>query len=198
MSWASIIQKGLSANSKTLSRGGITSVPNCENRSEMANFPDYGSDYIHNRVRYRSVCKRSISESNDFQQVKRFLIKFRGHNQNANSINKHSLDRILEDVQLLLNRPREYPPQASKPVSEHTNRYFEAPAANHLFVGREALLEKVSTAFVASDSSTQSEHESEQPPTTRARLQQRFVIYGLSGSGKTEFCIKFCHRNQRQ
>ena len=139
---------------------------------------------------------------------------------------ENSLERLLEEFQLLaidLMSQRDYPLQARKPVLELKNKYFEAPAAKNLFVGREALLEQVSTAFIANPfqsgnhlahdprtpsssintlgtqaPSSQSEHESRQHPATGARLQQRFVIYGLSGSGKTEFCLKFCERNQRQ
>ena len=119
----------------------------------MANSSAYGSNSIHAISRYSCARKRSISESNDFQQVKHFRLNVRWHNQTSNTIAQNSLDRLLEEIQLLaidLNRRRDYPPQACKPVLEHTNKYFEAPAATNLFVGREALLEKVSTAFAAS------------------------------------------------
>ncbi|KAI9148372.1 Kinesin light chain 1 [Paramyrothecium foliicola] len=64
--------------------------------------------------------------------------------------------------------------------SASTNHYFDIPqSVRSIYTGREALLEELRQLFVPSQG------------TTRQQSQKRFVIYGLGGSGKTQFCCKF-------
>lgn len=64
------------------------------------------------------------------------------------------------------------------------NEYFETPqSVTSLFTGREDLLDDLSRTFIQSGS-------------PRAEAQRRFVIYGLGGAGKTQFCCKFAEENR--
>ncbi|MCJ1392481.1 hypothetical protein MMC18_005348 [Xylographa bjoerkii] len=60
------------------------------------------------------------------------------------------------------------------------NRHFEIPhSVSSLYTGREAQLEELKRTFLAPE------------PATGGQVQKRFVIYGIGGAGKTEFCCKF-------
>ena len=65
------------------------------------------------------------------------------------------------------------------------NKHFDTPqSVSSIFTGREALLDDLRTFLV-------------QPPGSAHRQQQRrFVIQGLGGSGKTQFCCKFADDNR--
>jgi hypothetical protein len=70
-----------------------------------------------------------------------------------------------------------------------SNQYFDIPqSVSSMFTGREALLSNLGNLF---------DHE---PSATIASLpyQKRFVIYGLGGSGKTQFCCKFAQDNRHR
>ena len=112
--------------------------------------------------------------------------------------------------------------QAAAPESQFSNKHFQAPTASPFFTGREALLNQVEHAFglvsypsanfaaetsksldnlvpsspplIASDAVAPSHH----PSFGQGKTQKRYIIYGLGGSGKTEFCRKFAERNQRR
>lgn len=65
------------------------------------------------------------------------------------------------------------------------NRYFEVPqSACSIFTGRRSELDKVEELLL--------------PPKfiSQPRLQKRFVIFGLGGSGKTELCRKFAQEKR--
>lgn len=65
------------------------------------------------------------------------------------------------------------------------NRHFDLPhAVSSIFTGRGKLLKDLKETF---DTSKLDDN----------RIQKRFVIYGLSGSGKTEFCCKFAQDNRQ-
>ncbi|KHN98862.1 tetratricopeptide repeat domain-containing protein [Metarhizium album ARSEF 1941] len=64
------------------------------------------------------------------------------------------------------------------------NEYFETPqSVTSLFTGRQNLLDDLSGTFIQSGAA-------------KAETQRRFVIYGLGGAGKTQFCCKFAEENR--
>ena len=111
-------------------------------------------------------------------------------------------------------------PQAATPEPELSNKHFQAPTASPLFTGMRALLDQVEDAFgLVSYSFADSAYGTSKsldslvphrspsiastavastnlPPSGYEMMQKRFVIFGLGGSGKTEFCRKFAERNQ--
>ncbi|KAI9892831.1 MAG: hypothetical protein M1814_000990 [Vezdaea aestivalis] len=61
------------------------------------------------------------------------------------------------------------------------NKHFLVPrAVSSIYTGRESLLRKLKNSLSQADPST----------------QRRFVVYGMGGSGKTEFCCKFAQDNR--
>ncbi|RDW71577.1 hypothetical protein BP6252_08140 [Coleophoma cylindrospora] len=67
------------------------------------------------------------------------------------------------------------------------NKHFYIPQTiSSIFTGREQLLERLQTYFDVFGESTN--------PTC---IQKRFVVYGLGGSGKTQFCCKFAQHNRQ-
>ncbi|KAL8818043.1 MAG: hypothetical protein Q9223_003247 [Gallowayella weberi] len=67
------------------------------------------------------------------------------------------------------------------------NKHFSIPrAVSSMFTGRASLLDDLRSYIF--DSST---------PLGKDHTQKRFVIYGLGGSGKTEFCCKFAQDNRQ-
>jgi archaellum component FlaC len=68
---------------------------------------------------------------------------------------------------------------------ESTNQHFDTPqSVRTIFTGREAQLEDLKQLLVTSNG------------LNRHQFQKRFVIYGLGGSGKTQFCCKFAEENR--
>ncbi|CZR65421.1 uncharacterized protein PAC_15321 [Phialocephala subalpina] len=68
------------------------------------------------------------------------------------------------------------------------NKHFYVPqAVSSIFTGREKLLVDLEGYFGISDE-----------PTTPTTADKRFVIYGLGGSGKTQFCCKFAQKNRQK
>ncbi|KAF2096847.1 tetratricopeptide repeat domain-containing protein [Rhizodiscina lignyota] len=66
------------------------------------------------------------------------------------------------------------------------NRHFDIPqSVSSVFTGRTSLLEDLQKAFDVSEASKESD-----------AVQKRFIIYGLGGSGKTQFCCKFAQVNR--
>jgi signal recognition particle GTPase len=63
--------------------------------------------------------------------------------------------------------------------------HFDIPhAVNSLFTGRDAYLQDLKKSL-------------DDAITTNTSAQKRFVVYGLGGSGKTEFCCKFAQDNRQ-
>ncbi|KAI0114262.1 hypothetical protein F4776DRAFT_656662 [Hypoxylon sp. NC0597] len=70
-------------------------------------------------------------------------------------------------------------------TSVSTNHHFDIPqSVSSIFTGRENRLQELREILIS------------QQTTLRDRVQQRFVIYGLAGSGKTQFCCKFAQDNR--
>lgn len=67
------------------------------------------------------------------------------------------------------------------------NMHFDIPqAVSSIFTGREAQLDELGRTFFTPSSPVQN------------RNQKRFVIYGVAGSGKTQFCCKFAQDYRKQ
>ncbi|KAI9713724.1 MAG: hypothetical protein M1812_006562 [Candelaria pacifica] len=79
-------------------------------------------------------------------------------------------------------------PNAAAVASQfQLNKHFQLPrAVSSIFTGRDDLLTDLKRLIFDASSSVDSKH-----------IQKRFVIYGLGGSGKTEFCCKFAQDNQQ-
>ncbi|KAG8528219.1 uncharacterized protein KY384_007136 [Bacidia gigantensis] len=80
------------------------------------------------------------------------------------------------------------PYQIQRIISEKPrNRFFRIPqAVSSIFTGREDVATAVQDAFWSSTVASQ-------PPQ-----QQRYIIYGIGGSGKTQFCSKFAQDHREK
>lgn len=71
-----------------------------------------------------------------------------------------------------------------EPVSKRNVHFSTPQSISSFFTGREELLKELSTMFI-------------QPPGPLSdQYQRRFVIHGIAGSGKTQFCCKFADMNR--
>ena len=72
-------------------------------------------------------------------------------------------------------------------------KYFDIPqSVSSIFTGQEELLDQLaSLMFSPTPVTLDLKHEP-------GRAQKRFVIYGLGGSGKTQFCCKFAQDNRQR
>lgn len=69
--------------------------------------------------------------------------------------------------------------------AETENEIFDIPqSVSSFYIGREDLLEELRMSLI------------QHPPWSCRQQQWRFVIQGISGSGKTQFCSKFAQENQ--
>ena len=67
------------------------------------------------------------------------------------------------------------------------NRHFDIPqAVSSIFTGREDLSQTVEECLLASDT------------TNASRQQRRFIIHGIGGSGKSQFCSKFAQDHRER
>ncbi|KAL9077542.1 MAG: hypothetical protein Q9157_003344 [Trypethelium eluteriae] len=73
------------------------------------------------------------------------------------------------------------------------NKYFDIPqSVSSIFTGQESLLDELASfMFCSIPEIPASKHEFR-------HAQKRFVIYGLGGSGKTQFCCKFAQDNRQR
>lgn len=66
------------------------------------------------------------------------------------------------------------------------NKHFDIPqTVSSIFTGRDSLLEDLQNAFDVFEISRELRN-----------VQRRFIVYGLGGSGKTQFCCKFAQDNR--
>ena len=69
----------------------------------------------------------------------------------------------------------------------HLNTHFFTPqAVNNFFAGREKELDVLKTHLITS------------PSADPFKAQKRFVVFGLAGCGKTQFCCKFASDNKQR
>lgn len=64
------------------------------------------------------------------------------------------------------------------------NEHFYAQTVSSIFTGRKTELEKLKRDLLA--------------PSDENGVQRRFVVFGLGGSGKTQFCSKFAQENRQR
>lgn len=75
-----------------------------------------------------------------------------------------------------------------------TNRYFDTPKpVDQFYTGRASEAEQLKDWLLP-----QSSHKQDMGPEQTSTKQKRFVIYGVGGSGKTQFCCKFAEDNRDQ
>lgn len=68
------------------------------------------------------------------------------------------------------------------------NEHFDTPkTVTSIFTGRKLYLDNLREAFDLSFSSSEI-----------SAIQKRFVVFGLGGSGKTQFCCKFASDNKQR
>lgn len=101
--------------------------------------------------------------------------------QTALSNEAYELTGIAFDIRNE-NRPYHYERKMSE---QPRNRFFRIPqAVSSIFTGREGITTALQSAFWGS----------EEPPSQ----QKRYIIYGIGGSGKTQFCSKFAQDNRER
>ena len=71
-----------------------------------------------------------------------------------------------------------------EPVTKRNVHFSMPQSVQSFFTGREELLKELSTSFIQS------------PGPLYDQDQRRFVIHGIAGSGKTQFCCKFADMNR--
>lgn len=72
-------------------------------------------------------------------------------------------------------------------IARPRNRHFHIPqAVSSIFTGREAISQTVEDALFAPES------------TKSSRQQRRFIVYGIGGSGKSQFCSKFAQDHRER
>lgn len=82
------------------------------------------------------------------------------------------------------NQPFHYPRKTS---GSHRNKHFYIPqVVSSIFTGREDASRIVENALLTSDA------------TVSPRQQRRYIIYGIGGSGKTQFCCKFAQDHRER
>jgi len=72
---------------------------------------------------------------------------------------------------------------SERPQSRH---FYPPPQSTTDFIGREDVFNTLHNAFFSTDA------------TGSTNQQRRFVVYGMGGSGKTQFCSKFARENQKR
>lgn len=82
------------------------------------------------------------------------------------------------------NQPFQYQSQA---MDKSQNKHFHIPqAVSSIFTGREDMSEEIELAFFSTNDSDFS------------RQQHRYIIYGIGGSGKTQFTCKFAQDHREK
>jgi hypothetical protein len=111
--------------------------------------------------------------------------RFTSPDGNGEAVSQLSLGSVLSLTRRQLRESIETAAAVASSMS--INRYFQIPqAVSSIFTGRSALLEELKTALNVSSLAKNS------------HTQKRFVLYGLGGSGKTQFCCKFAQDNQNE
>jgi hypothetical protein len=83
--------------------------------------------------------------------------------------NAHLLKQVLVSVE---------------PISRRNIHFSMPQSVRSFFTGREDLLKSLSHSFL------------QRPGPLCEQTQRRFVIHGIAGSGKTQFCCKFADMNR--
>jgi hypothetical protein len=99
-------------------------------------------------------------------------------------------DKYQEDIAMLsaLKQLRDSVDSVATAVSVASpNKHFDIPQpVSSFYTGRKSYLEKLRDIFAIPDT------------PGLAQRQLRFVIHGIGGSGKTQFCSKFAENNRER
>ncbi|KAI9835608.1 MAG: hypothetical protein M1819_002059 [Sarea resinae] len=151
--------------------------------------------------------RRKELKDREFRRLRDQLTTFqRALHMLMTAITTHSIDELsgnvraldsslhaqIESLKPLIQSPDIYnlrsSVQSAVAVASWTspNKHFDIPqTVSSMFTGRKATLAELKVAFNT-------------PPSPGQRqTQKRFVIYGLGGSGKTQFCCKFAQENRK-
>ncbi|KAI1752090.1 tetratricopeptide repeat domain-containing protein [Xylaria castorea] len=104
------------------------------------------------------------------------------------SSDPNSTDEYEKEVLLSLRQQTTSTTNTTKVEAPYTvNKYFKTPqSVSSIFTGRELLLRELRDCFIQPSRSLSNQ------------LQRRFVVHGLAGSGKTQFCCKFAEDNRER
>lgn len=149
------------------------------------------------------TCDRSLSHSHDMK-----------HSQNSNDQSfrdlSHDVQRLDSNLQMRIASLRQTILSTDSPHFDMTavtsleelresvgagsaslqppqqvNHHFDIPqSVSSIFTGRERELRELRDLLIPKDDNT------------RDTFQRRFIIHGLGGSGKTQFCCKFAEENR--
>jgi hypothetical protein len=149
----------------------------CANHSQMVRFTDpHSSSYrtvLEALVRYCRTAPPTISRR--WQTAHRTFSQARS--QEAMELTGTAFDVHKDDA------PFQYPQRASQ---RPRNRHFYIPqVVSSIFTGREDVSRMVEDALFASDADS-------------SRQQRRYIIHGIGGSGKTQFCSKFAQDHRER
>lgn len=116
-------------------------------------------------------CEADWECRRDFDQLSNWI---KNIDQSLQQVSNNSAKEVsgLQELEKSLSAA------ASLTESLSSNQYFDIrQAVSDFYTGRDSLLEELRATMV--------------PPPGILRGQRRFIIYGLGGSGKTQFCCKF-------
>ncbi|KAL8856665.1 MAG: hypothetical protein Q9178_006732 [Gyalolechia marmorata] len=116
---------------------------------------------------FPNLSKEIKSQGSDLQSK---IVAFQA---NVDSSTEHILDTVVRSARSVV-------PLASP------NKHFSTPqTVSSIFTGRQSELDTLRNCIL------------ESKPVQEGGIQRRFVIYGLPGSGKTQFCCKFALDNRQ-
>jgi len=144
---------------------------------------------------HSGMCKFATAGSPGFSVVRATLSRYA---RDANELIASRWMNALEALaRLRRNEAAEllesYDPNQESPViyDKHPhivrNKFFSVPYnASSIFTGRQDITERLERSILPSKTQTQ------------LPMQKRFILYGLGGSGKTQFCLKFIQDHRQE
>ena len=143
---------------------------------------------------HSEMCKFRSTQAPGYRTVIAALIRYNREAQDLirrrwqESRKSLAAQRSNEASELIESSIRDYvTPHVNKEesVSKPRNKYFHIPhSVSSIYTGREDIIHGLESKFLLS-SINDVKHQ-----------QKRFVLYGLGGSGKTQFCLKFAQDNR--
>lgn len=149
---------------------------------------------------HSEMCRFGSRESPDFQTILAALLRYAREAHKTIATRWSSARRFLatqrsieaseligfdvhnDNKPFLCESPR---PRQGPADTRLRNKYFHVPHnVSSIFTGRDAVTRVLESKIL------------QQPAPNRPHQQKRFVLYGLGGSGKTQFCLKFVQDNR--
>ena len=105
-------------------------------------------------------------------------------NRSYNAKSQISNNQLSDNIHILrgeIKQLRSVMDSKSNEITpSYTNKYFDTPqSVSSIFTGRETELDELGRTFFAP------------PADGKSHTQRRFIIHGMGGSGKTQWCCKF-------